>query len=194
MQWVSSAAITMSICWWSVFVHVFSAVLDVEDSSEVLGTLTVSVEGLEALQGIMEDKVHKWICFHWHKLMMRAASHLLTNTCYVLYIKLQLFISFQIMPTHLRLQEWESFFVLCLHITIKEIELHSFPSAKTLTVQTETSSANIFFSQKKTLRCLNTAQWSVNPYVCLQKWTERVFPSAWKNHSDQNPFRAVTVN
>ncbi|XP_028442097.1 protein fantom isoform X2 [Perca flavescens] len=31
-------------------------VLDVEDSSEVIGSLTVSVEGLEALQAIMEDQ------------------------------------------------------------------------------------------------------------------------------------------
>ncbi|XP_061577545.1 protein fantom isoform X2 [Cololabis saira] len=34
------------------------SVLDVEDSSEVVGTLTVSVEGLEALRAIMEDQVH----------------------------------------------------------------------------------------------------------------------------------------
>ncbi|KAM6936880.1 protein fantom [Xenentodon cancila] len=33
------------------------SVLDVEDSSKVVGTLTVSVEGLEALRGIMEDQV-----------------------------------------------------------------------------------------------------------------------------------------
>ncbi|XP_023277003.1 protein fantom-like, partial [Seriola lalandi dorsalis] len=31
-------------------------VLDVGDSSEVVGSLTVSVEGLEALQAIMEDQ------------------------------------------------------------------------------------------------------------------------------------------
>lgn len=34
----------------------FPAVLDVTDSSETLGTLTVTVEGLEALQAIMEDQ------------------------------------------------------------------------------------------------------------------------------------------
>ncbi|XP_056906990.1 protein fantom isoform X4 [Takifugu flavidus] len=34
----------------------FPAVLDVTDSSETLGTLTVTVEGLEALQAIMEDE------------------------------------------------------------------------------------------------------------------------------------------
>ena len=31
-------------------------VVDVEDRSEVIGSLTVSVEGLEALQAIMEDQ------------------------------------------------------------------------------------------------------------------------------------------
>lgn len=30
--------------------------MDVEDSSQVLGSLTVTVEGLEALQAIMEDE------------------------------------------------------------------------------------------------------------------------------------------
>ncbi|XP_039988659.1 protein fantom isoform X2 [Xiphias gladius] len=34
-------------------------VLDVEDSSEVVGSLTVSVEGLEALQAIVEDQDHE---------------------------------------------------------------------------------------------------------------------------------------
>uniref|UniRef100_A0A8D3BAP8 C2 domain-containing protein n=1 Tax=Scophthalmus maximus TaxID=52904 RepID=A0A8D3BAP8_SCOMX len=34
-------------------------VVDVRDNSEVLGSLTVSVEGLEALQAVMEDQDHK---------------------------------------------------------------------------------------------------------------------------------------
>ncbi|TKS72905.1 hypothetical protein D9C73_006982 [Collichthys lucidus] len=33
-----------------------NTVVDVEDSSEVVGSLTVSVEGLDALQAIMEDQ------------------------------------------------------------------------------------------------------------------------------------------
>lgn len=44
--------ITVCLC-------MFPAVVDVEDSSEVVGTLTVSVEGLEALQAIVEDQDHK---------------------------------------------------------------------------------------------------------------------------------------
>lgn len=37
-------------------VSLFAAVVDADDSSTVLGSLTVTVEGLEALQSIMEDQ------------------------------------------------------------------------------------------------------------------------------------------
>lgn len=40
----------------SAVLCVFAAVLDVEDSSKVVGQLTVSLEGLEALRAIMEDQ------------------------------------------------------------------------------------------------------------------------------------------
>ena len=40
----------------SVCLCLSAAVVDVEDSGELVGSLTVSVEGLEALRDIMEDE------------------------------------------------------------------------------------------------------------------------------------------